>query len=118
MLADVLSPTLTSSSESAVDAARERTLIGSQDSSRIYDAEIPMTKLFAHLASECAVWDTFHKGALRCDAYFVDLEFPGPPPDRPTEGMQRLGLVKSGDSERRTIPKNRALSKGGLSFSG
>src|SRR5271165_5974325 len=33
----------------------------------------------------------------RCGAYFVDLDFPAPPPDRPTEGLRRLRLVNGGD---------------------
>jgi len=61
-----------------------------------YGAEIPMTELLAHLAGDCAIWDTRHPGAPRCGAYFVDLDFPAPPPDRPTEGMRRLRLVKGG----------------------
>jgi hypothetical protein len=61
-----------------------------------YGAEIPMIELLAHLAGDCAIWDTRHRGAPRCGAYFVDLEFPAPPPDRPTEGIRRLRLVKSG----------------------
>ena len=61
-----------------------------------YGAEIPMMELLAHLAGDCAIWDARHPGAPRCGAYFVDLEFPAPPPDRPTEGMRRLRLVKGG----------------------
>jgi len=73
-----------------------------------YGAEIPMIELLAHLAGDCAIWDTRHPGAPRCGAYFVDLEFPAPPPDRPTEGMRRLRLVKSGGAQRRAAPKKRA----------
>ena len=59
-----------------------------------YGAEIPMMELLAHLAGDCAIWGTRHPGAPRCGAYFVDLEFPARPPDRPTEGARRLRLVK------------------------
>jgi len=55
-----------------------------------------MMELLAHLAGDCAIWNTRHPGAPRCGAYFLDLEFPAPPPDRPTEGMRRLRLVKNG----------------------
>jgi hypothetical protein len=61
-----------------------------------YGAEIPMMELLAHLAGDCAIWDTRHPGAPRCGAYFVDLDFPAPPPDRPTEGMRHLRLVEGG----------------------
>ncbi len=57
-----------------------------------------MMELLAHLAGDCAIWNTRHPGAPRCGAYFVDLDFPAPPPDRPTEGMRRLRLVKGGDA--------------------
>ena len=90
-------PTPTSSSASLVDVARER---GSYRLARLaakYGAEIPMTELLAHLAGDCAIWDSRHPGAPRCGAHFVDLDFPAPPPDRPTEGMRRLRLVKGGD---------------------
>jgi hypothetical protein len=59
-----------------------------------YGAEIPMLELLAHLAGDCAIWRTRHPGAPRCGAYFIDLEFPAQPPDRPTEGARRLRLVK------------------------
>jgi len=55
-----------------------------------------MMELLAHLAGDCTIWNTRHPGAPRCGAYFVDLEFPAPPPDRPTEGKRRLRLVKDG----------------------
>jgi hypothetical protein len=54
-----------------------------------YGAEIPMLELLAHLAGDCAIWRTRHPGAPRCGAYFIDLEFPAQPPDRPTEGARR-----------------------------
>jgi hypothetical protein len=80
-------------------ACRRCTRKGSYRLARLaakYGAEIPMMGLLAHLAGDCAVWDTRHPGAPRCGAYFVDLDFPAPPPDRPTEGMRRLRLVKDG----------------------
>src|SRR5271165_7180344 len=70
--------------------------LGHRDFAAKYGADIPMTELLAHLAGDCAIWDTRHPGAPRCGAYFVDLDFPAPPPDRPTEGMRRLRLVKGG----------------------
>ena len=57
-----------------------------------------MTELLAHLAGGCAIWDTRHPATPRCGAYFADLDSPAPPPDRPTEGMRRLRLVKGGDA--------------------
>jgi hypothetical protein len=80
-------------------ACRRCTRKGSYRLARLaakYGAEIPMIELLAHLAGDCAIWDTRHPGAPRCGAYFVDLDFPAPPPDRPTEGMRRLRLVKGG----------------------
>ena len=80
-------------------ACRRCTRKGSYRLARLaakYGAEIPMMELLAHLAGDCAIWDTRHPGAPRCGAYFVDLDFPAPPPDRPTEGMRRLRLVKGG----------------------
>ena len=82
-------------------ACRRCTRKGSYRLARLaakYGAEIPMTELLAHLAGDCAIWDTRHPGTPRCGAYFVDLDFPAPPPDRPTEGMRRLRLVKGGDA--------------------
>ncbi len=60
-----------------------------------YGAEIPMIELLAHLAGDCAIWDARHPGAPRCGAYFVVLDFPAPPPDRPTEGMRSLTSSKA-----------------------
>ena len=63
-------------------ACRRCTRKGSYRLARLaakYGAEIPMTELLAHLAGDCAVWDTRHPGAPRCGAYFVDLDFPAPP---------------------------------------
>jgi len=80
-------------------ACRRCTRKGSHRLARLaakYGAEIPITELLAHLAGDCAIWDTRHPGAPRCGAYFVDLDFPARPPDRPTEGMRRLRLVKGG----------------------
>ena len=80
-------------------ACRRCTRKGSYRLARLaakYGAEIPMMELLAHLAGDCAIWDARHPGVPRCGAYFVDLEFPAPPPDRPTEGMRRLRLVKDG----------------------
>jgi len=50
-----------------------------------YGSEIPMMELLAHLAGDCAIWDTRHPGAPRCGAYFVDLDFPA----RPQTGPQK-----------------------------
>ena len=80
-------------------ACRRCTRKGSYRLARLaakYGAEIPMMELLAHLAGDCAIWETRHPGTPRCGAYFVDLDFPAPPPDRPTEGMRRLRLVKGG----------------------
>ena len=80
-------------------ACRRCTRKGSYRLARLaakYGSEIPMMELLAHLAGDCAIWDARDPGAPRCGAYFVDLEFPAPPPDRPTEGMRRLRLVKDG----------------------
>ena len=82
-------------------ACRRCTRKGSYRLARLaakYGSEIPMMELLAHLAGDCAIWDARHPGVPRCGAYFVDLEFPAPPPDRPTEGMRRLRLVKDGGS--------------------
>src|SRR5208337_2822225 len=92
-------------------ACRRCTRKGSYRLARLaakYGSEIPMMELLAHLAGDCAIWDARHPGAPRCGAYFVDLEFPAPPPDRPTEGMRRLRLVKDGGAQRRAAPKKRA----------
>ena len=92
-------------------ACRRCTRKGSYRLARLsakYGAEIPMMDLLAHLAGDCAIWDTRHPGAPRCGAYFFDLDFPAPPPDRPTEGMRRLRLVKDGGAKRRAAPKKRA----------
>jgi hypothetical protein len=80
-------------------ACRRCTRKGSYRLARLaakYGSEISMMELLAHLAGDCAIWNTRHPGAPRCGAYFVDLEFPAPAPDRPTEGMRRLRLVKDG----------------------
>jgi hypothetical protein len=80
-------------------ACRRCTRKGSYRLARLaakYGSETPMMELLAHLAGDCAIWDARHPGVPRCAAYFVDVEFPAPPPDRPTEGMRRLRLVKGG----------------------
>jgi hypothetical protein len=80
-------------------ACRRCTRKGSYRLARLaakHGSEIAMMELLAHLAGDCAIWDARHPGVPRCGAYFVDLEFPAPPPDRPTEGMRRLRLVKNG----------------------
>src|SRR5271165_1598062 len=67
-------------------ACRRCTRNGSYRLARLaakYGAEIPMMELLAHLAGDCAIRDTRHPGAPRCGAYFFDLDYPAPPPDRP-----------------------------------
>jgi hypothetical protein len=79
-------------------ACRRCTRKGSYRLARLaakHGSEIQMMELLAHLAGDCAIWNTATPEP-RCGAYFVDLEFPAPPPDRPTEGMRRLRLVKDG----------------------
>jgi len=69
-------------------ACRRCTRKGSYRLARLaakYGAEIPMMELLAHLAGDCAIWDTRHPGAPRCGAYFVDLDFPA----RPQTGPQK-----------------------------
>ena len=59
---------------------------------------------------------TRHPGAPRCGAYFIDLEFPAQPPDRPTEGARASASSKgaaSGAQTRRRAPQpppNSAIS--------
>ncbi len=72
-------------------ACRRCTRRGSYRLARLaakYGSEIEMMELLGHLAGDCAIWDARHPGVPRCGAYFLDLEFPAPPPDRPTEGMR------------------------------
>src|SRR5208283_1303639 len=60
-------------------ACRRCTRKGSYRLARLaakYGSEIPMLELLAHLAGDCAIWDTRHPRAPRCGAYFVDLDFP------------------------------------------
>src|SRR5271155_1891266 len=94
-------------------ACRRCTRKGSYRLARLaakYGAEIPMMGLLAHLAGDCAIWDARHPGAPRCGAYFVDLDFPAPPPDRPTEAMRRLRLVRGGGQRRAALKKSASAS--------
>jgi hypothetical protein len=54
-----------------------------------------MADLLAHLAGDCRLWEPRHPAMERCGAYFADLDVPQPP-DRPTEGSRRLGVVPGG----------------------
>ena len=63
-----------------------------------------MMELLAHLAGERAIWDTRHPGALRCGAFFVDLDFPAPPPDWLAEGMRRVRVVKGARRPKTSAP--------------
>ena len=94
-------------------ACRRCTRKGSYRLARLaakYGAEIPMMELLAHLAGDCAIWDTRHPGAPRCAGYFVDLEFPAPPPDRPTEGCAASASSKAAANGARAPKKSASAS--------
>jgi hypothetical protein len=58
-----------------------------------YRAEVPLTDLLGDLAGDCAMWEPRHPIMERCGAYFVDLDFPKPPPDLPPEARPKLRAV-------------------------
>jgi hypothetical protein len=107
-------------------ACRRCTRKGSYRLARLaakYGAEIPMMELLAHLAGDCAIWDTRHPGPPRCGAYFVDLDGPAPPPRQAHRGdaapppRQRRRLMARGaekESLRRRCHTN--LDRRGAGF--
>ncbi len=61
-----------------------------------YGSNVRMDDLLKQLAGGCKLADPRHPFADRCAAYFIELDFPQPPPDMPPSARAKLHVVSNG----------------------